>query len=134
MKELLQPEGVKELRKNPWSIKFVKFFIGNENDLIDVTRLRKKFSLTAEEKFEVAMAKSVCMKKIEKGVMEKPAEVSYAHALFVTKRLQSNFHTQAETLQTYLLSIPTDEGIAYLKILLEKEKAFSKEIIREVKG
>jgi hypothetical protein len=132
VRELIQ-QGTCSLNDNPWKRKFVKYFIGNNSDLINVRSFRKKFGLNSNERFEVQMAKVICEKKIEMGILERDIDVSLQHALFVVKRMQSNTPKQVDTLMTFLYNIPTDEGVALIKILLEKEKAFTKEVLEWMK-
>jgi len=134
VKELLLPEGAIEIRNNLWCARFVQYFINNGSDLIDEVAFRKKLNLRKDEKFCVGMAKVICSKKIDLGILEKEAETSYQHTLYVVKRMQINFPKQIETLMTYLYTAPTDEGVALVKILLEKEEAFSKEVMEEIKS
>jgi len=134
MKELIQ-QDVEFFDVNPWRVKFIKYIVDNKSDLVKVNMFRNRLKIPAEENFEVGMAKYIYTKKIELGIIERKIdEISYSHALYVTKRMQSNTTKQFDLLQTYLLSIPTDEGTAFLKILLEKEKAFNKQISEEIKN
>ena len=130
MKELLFANpNIKELfADNPWSKKFVEYFLEKQGDVLNINRIKKELSISPEERFESGIARYVCAKKIELGIMEDNIVPSYQHALYIAKRLQTNIPKQGEVLIAYLLTIPTDEGVAFVKILNEKRNAFSKDI------
>jgi len=130
MKELILPNpNVADLfESNPWSKRFVEYFLEKKGDILDINRVRKQMNILVEERFESGVARYICTKKIELGMMEDNIVPSYQHALYIAKRLQTNISKQGEVLIAYLLTIPTDQGCAFVKILNEKGNAFSKDI------
>ena len=132
MKELIlpNPDVVKLFEENPWSKKFVEYFLEKQGDILDINRIEKQMNILTEERFESGVARYICTKKIELGIMEDNIVPSYQHALYIAKRLQTNISKQGKVLIAYLLTIPTDEGVAFVKILNEKGKAFSKDIYK----
>ena len=130
MKELIlaNPNIKEQFADNPWSKKFVEYFLEKQGDVLNINRIKKELSISPEERFESGIARYVCAKKIELGIMEDNIVPSYQHSLYIAKRLQTNIPKQGEVLIAYLLTIPTDEGVAFVKILNEKRNAFSKDI------
>lgn len=129
-----QQKDIKSLMEsNPWRVKFVRFFVGNRSDIIQPSIIRKRLGVSDNEEFEVGVAKYLCMKKIELGIVDDKYDVSYQHALHVTRKLQVNVPRQGDVLVTFLLSMPTDEAISYLRIVKDKEKVLNADIVKWIK-